>query len=57
VGFYNAGGGTAATGSTKDPLIVPLGLTSAEQVDLVAFLSTLSGAPIPATLVTDTSGQ
>ena len=57
VAFYNAGGGTPAAGSTKDPLLVPLGLTAGEQLDLIAFLSTLSGAAIPAALLTDTSGQ
>ena len=40
VAFYNAGGGQDAN---KDPRIKPLGLTTQEQIDLVAFLESLSG--------------
>ena len=43
VAFYNKGGGPD---SNKDPLIKPLGLSSKEQGDLVAFLQSLSGAPL-----------
>ena len=43
VAFYNAGGGEDAN---KDERIVPLGLTFAEQKDLVAFLEALSGDPL-----------
>ncbi len=43
VSFYNAGGGDDAN---KDPRIVPLGLTFAEQKDIVAFLEALSGDPL-----------
>ena len=43
VAFYNAGGGDDAN---KDPRIVPLGLTFAEQKDIVAFLEALSGDPL-----------
>ena len=54
VSFYNAGGGEVPTGSaagtTKDPLLTPLGLSDAEQADLVEFLKTLSGEPIPPSL-------
>ncbi len=57
VTFYVAGGGTVATGTTKDPLLMPLTLTADEQKDLIEFLKTLSGAPVPAQLLTDTSGQ
>jgi cytochrome c peroxidase len=57
VKFYVAGGGTAAAGTTKDPLLVPLTLSDAEQADLVEFLKTLSGAAVPAALLIDTSGQ
>lgn len=39
VAFYDAGGGTAAN---KSPLLRPLGLTEAEQADLVALLESLS---------------
>lgn len=57
VKFYVAGGGTAAAGSTKDPALVPLSLSDAEQADLIEFLKTLSGAAAPAALLIDTSGQ
>ena len=51
VSFYNAGGGEPVTGSTKDPLLTPLALSSAEQADLVEFLKTLSGDPVPSSLL------
>ena len=57
VKFYVAGGGSAAAGTTKDPLLLPLTLSDAEQADLVEFLKTLSGAAVPAALQIDTSGQ
>lgn len=44
VKFYNGGGGP---GTGKDPLLQPLGLTTEEENDLVEFLKTLSGAPVP----------
>jgi cytochrome c peroxidase len=54
--FYNNGGGDPSTFSgTKDPLIVPLNLTSDEQAAIVEFLKTLTGDPIPANLTQDTS--
>ncbi len=43
VAFYNAGGGDDAN---KDARIKPLGLTDAEQADIVAFLKALSGDPL-----------
>ncbi len=48
VEFYDQGGGPDLSGnSTKDPLIVPLGLTNHEKSALVAFLRTgLTGTPI-----------
>jgi len=56
VEFYNAGGGdVGTTGIVKDPLIVPLGLDTQQKADLVEFLGTLTGEPIPAHLVVDTS--
>jgi len=55
IGFYNVGGGTAPTGVTKDPLMVPLALSTADQADLVEFLKTLTGQPIDAALDLDTS--
>ncbi len=54
VSFYNLGGGdvpaSSPAGTTKDPLMTPLGLSDTEQADLVAFLKTLSGDPVPSTL-------
>jgi cytochrome c peroxidase len=55
VDFYNSGGGTPAAGMTRDPLIVPLGLTNEEGTDLVAFLRALTGDPVRAALLMDTS--
>lgn len=56
VAFYNGGGGDVSqSGLTKDPLMKPLGLTDAEQGDLVEFLKALSGEPVPTALLTDTS--
>jgi cytochrome c peroxidase len=44
VHFYNVGGGRAGTfQGVKDPKIAPLGLTAAEEADLVEFLKTLTG--------------
>lgn len=54
VEFYNSGGGVPVSG-TKDPLILPLYLSVDEQSDLVAFLKTLNGEPIPPALLEDTS--
>jgi len=55
VAFYDAGGGTPPAGGTKDPRIQPLGLSTQARADLVEFLQTLSGTPVPAPLLTDTS--
>ncbi len=52
--FYNRGGDTSSVG-TKDPLIKPLNLTPAEIADLVAFLETLTGDPVPAELLANTA--
>ena len=57
VAFYDKGGETTGFAGAKDPLMVPLNLSAAEQADLVAFLQTLTGAPVPAALRADTSGQ
>ena len=43
VAFYNEGGGQDAN---KDARLKPLGLTFAEQKDIVAFLEALSGDPL-----------
>jgi cytochrome c peroxidase len=51
---YNAGGRAAAPGAVGTPSakLKPLGLTEAEVGDLAAFLRTLTGAPLPARLLT-----
>jgi cytochrome c peroxidase len=51
VSFYNAGGGEPVAGSIKDPRLSPLSLSDAEQADLVEFLKTLSGEPLPSSLL------
>lgn len=54
--FYDQGGGdTGSSGIVKDPRMIPLGLSAQDKQDLVAFLSTLSGDPVAAYLVADTS--
>lgn len=55
VDFYDKGGDPAPDGGTKDSRIVPLGLTTAEKSDLVAFMKTLGGEALPAALLVDTS--
>jgi len=55
VAFYVAGGGTPPANGTKDPKLAPLSLSAQDQADLVAFLRTLSGEPVPAELLTDMS--
>lgn len=47
VRFYNQGGGTTGFPGVKDPLMVPLNLSTDEISDLVAFLETLTGDPVP----------
>lgn len=54
VTFYNVGGGTVVDVVT-DPLVKPLGLTVEEQGDLVEFMKSLTGAPVPPALLMDTS--
>lgn len=56
IDFYDAGGGDpGSTGITKDPLMKPLGLSSADKADLVEFMKTLTGEPLPAAVVVDIS--
>lgn len=56
VAFYNAGGGPEGSYSgTKDPKMLPLGLTPDEEADLVAFLESLTGAPVPSAWAADTA--
>jgi cytochrome c peroxidase len=56
VDFYNAGGGDpGSSGITKDSRMVPLNLTSGDKTDLVEFMKTLTGDPVPVSLLVDTS--
>ena len=50
--FYNEGGASDGFVGTKHPALVPLGLSDMEVSDLVAFLESLTGNPIPDALVT-----
>ena len=43
VAFYNGAGGTDPN---KDPALKPLGLSTQDQIDLVAFLESLTGEPL-----------
>jgi len=47
IDFYDAGGGTAVSG-TKSPFLIPLGLSSDEKADLLAFLYSLTGKQVSA---------
>jgi cytochrome c peroxidase len=53
--FYDRGGEDTGYAGTRDPIIAPLNLTSAEKTDLVAFLETLTGDTVPDELRMDTS--
>lgn len=55
VRHYNRGGATDSYPGTKDMLMVPLNLSEAEILDIVAFLKTLTGKPVPMELTLDTS--
>ncbi|HEU4729249.1 MAG TPA: cytochrome c peroxidase [Kofleriaceae bacterium] len=55
VQFYNWGGGSAEFSGTKSPAMVPLLLTNEEASDLVEFLGSLTGDPVPAELGKDTA--
>ena len=54
VTFYNVGGGRVS-GIVKDPEMKPLGLTDAQQAELVALMKTFTGQPVAAELLVDTS--
>lgn len=56
VEFYNVGGAESGFAGTKDPLMKPLNLTASEIDDLVAFLESLTGTPVPAELLVDPAG-
>ena len=49
IDFYDAGGGATAVG------LSPLGLTAEEKADLVTFLGTLTGDPVPTALLANTA--
>lgn len=55
VEFYDVGGGAVPDGGTLDKDLKPLALTTAEKADLVAFLKTLDGEAVPASLRMNTS--
>lgn len=55
VTFYNQGGGTPQDGGTVDQALSPLGLTSQEQTDLIEFLKSLDGEPVPPELLRNTA--
>jgi cytochrome c peroxidase len=55
VELYNVGGKTDGFMGSKDQLILPLSLTDQEMNDLVAFVQTLTGQPLPDALLQDTS--
>jgi cytochrome c peroxidase len=57
VNFYNMGGATTGFEGTKDPSMLPLNLTTSEVADLVEFLNTLTGDPVPTALTMDTSAK
>jgi cytochrome c peroxidase len=55
VDFYDRGGEDTGFMGTKDARLVPLNLTSQEREDLVAFLESITGQPVPAELLANTS--
>lgn len=56
IDFYAQGGGDVGTsGVTKDTRMTPFALTAGEKADLVAFLGSLTGDPLPATALVDLS--
>ena len=58
VEFYDRGGDPVGTFfGTKDPLIHPLHLSGLEKNDLIEFLKTLTGQPLPDDLMRDTSAH
>jgi cytochrome c peroxidase len=56
VELYNVGGGDpGSSGITKDSRMMPLNLTSGEKTELIEFMKTLTGEPLPVSLVVDIS--
>jgi cytochrome c peroxidase len=54
IDYYDKGGSDPAMG-VKDVALKPLGLSAPEKAQLVAFLKTLTGAPVAAGLLVDTA--
>jgi cytochrome c peroxidase len=52
IAFYNRGGDESGFVGTKDVRMKPLGLSESDIDDLVEFLGTLTGEPLPSDLVT-----
>jgi cytochrome c peroxidase len=57
VAFYKEGGATSGFSGQKHALMVPLNLTEAEIDDIVAFLMSLTGEPIPEELTRNTAND
>jgi len=55
IDLYDRGGDAVAAGVTKDPRMVPLMLSVQDKLDLVEFLRTLTGGPLPVPTIVDTS--
>jgi len=56
--FYNDGGSTEGSyPGQKDTAMMPLNLTETEMLDIVAFLKSLTGQPVPDTYTIDTSAS
>jgi cytochrome c peroxidase len=56
VELYNVGGGDpGSSGIIKDSRMMPLNLTSGDKADLVEFMKTLTGEPLPVSVVVDLS--
>jgi cytochrome c peroxidase len=55
VHFYNVGGDVDGYAGERDRLMQPLGLTPDEERQLVTFLESLTGAPLPSSLTCDRS--
>ena len=54
--FDNQGGGASKIG-VKDELMKPLNLTETEMTEIIEFMKTLTGMPVPAALAKDTSAK
>ena len=51
--FYNVGGDSSGYAGTASRLMTPLGLTEVEEQQLVAFLESLTGAPVDPAIACD----